>query len=247
MPHSQNGWPANDRSLIDTFTVPGTDVRLPLRKGDAAVVLLYVAARWHREVERLIPGHCWGYAERPIRGSITVLSNHASGTAADLDAPEHPLGTAPEKTFSAKQIRAIHRIIRDPILDGVIRWGGDYQGRKDPMHIELNAGERSVAQAADRIRAQEDPMAGITLDDIRKVVREEIEKSRTTDRVDRPSTRPDPKDPQVHRDTMDRWAVEVADHTLAAVKGLAAPTAAPADVAAIAKAVADEVAARMVR
>lgn len=151
---SQNGYLANRRSLIKTYTVPGTSVTLPIRKGPIHTVLLYVAARYDDEVERLHPGWCWGYAERTIRGSSTTLSNHASGTAIDLNAPAHPLGTDPRSNYSDKQIRAIHRIIGD--CDGVVRWGGDYTGRKDGMHFEINAGPARVRRLARKLNKGDD-------------------------------------------------------------------------------------------
>lgn len=153
---SQNGWPVIDRKanpeLIATYTVPGTEVRLPLRVGNVATVLLYVAERWHNEVEPLHAGWCWGFAARLIRGSTTTASNHASASAIDLNAPAHPLATAPASNFTAKQITAIRKIVAD--LKGVVRWGGDYSGRKDGMHLEINAGSARVAEAVQWIRAQ---------------------------------------------------------------------------------------------
>lgn len=132
---SQNGWLANDRSVIQSFPLPGGSVSL--RKGSAGEVLCHVARRWHNEVEPLVWPGVWGYAERAIRGGVE-LSNHASGTALDLDAPKHPLGTAPTANFSAAQIAKIHEILEE--CRGLIRWGGDYVGRKDGMHVEVNDG-----------------------------------------------------------------------------------------------------------
>lgn len=132
---SQNGWSANDRQAVASYPLPGGSVAL--RKGSAGLILQWCGARWHNEVENLQWPGCWGYAERPIRGG-TALSNHASGTALDLCAPRHPLGTSPTANFNPGQIVAVHRIIAD--TGGVVRWGGDYVGRKDGMHIEINDG-----------------------------------------------------------------------------------------------------------
>lgn len=152
MPTSQNGFQADDRSLIATMTAPGTNVQFPVRKGPCGALLMWAAGRWHREVEPLIAGTCWGYAERTIRGSSTELSNHASGTAVDFNAPKHPLGTNPTSNYTVAQIAAIHRIVAD--ADGALRWGGDYGdvshggvsgSRPDGMHLEINAPEGHVA------------------------------------------------------------------------------------------------------
>lgn len=152
MATSQNGWSANDRSCIASYQLPGG--RVAIRKGDVSVVLIWVAQRFHETVEPLIwPGN-WGYAERPIRGSSTTLSNHASGTAIDLNAPQHPLGR--RDTFTPAQVRSIREILG--FCAGVVRWGGDYSGRPDEMHFEVNAGAADVRRIADKIRNQTAPV-----------------------------------------------------------------------------------------
>lgn len=142
---SQNGYKANDRSLIVSISVPGG--KLAVRKGDVAVIMQYVAEQFHSTVEPLKwPGN-WGYAERKIRGGSS-LSNHASGTAIDLNAPKHYLGAV--GTFTSSQVRAIRKILS--ACEGTIRWGGDYRGRKDEMHFEINAGTAKVARVAKKLR-----------------------------------------------------------------------------------------------
>ena len=76
----------------------------------------------------------WGYAYRPIRGQSTGWSNHASGTAEDLNSTKHPLGKV--GTFvQAALIRLLLRRFR-----GLLDWGGDWHNRKDEMHFELAPG-----------------------------------------------------------------------------------------------------------
>lgn len=144
---SQNGLSANDPSLIRTETIPGTDVTVRVRKGPVGDLLLYAAARWHVEVEHLRAPDgvldCWGYAQRTIRGDPSTMSNHASGSALDLRARAHPLATAASATFTPTQIAAVRRIVID--CQGCLRWGGDYSGRTDPMHIETLGTERAIA------------------------------------------------------------------------------------------------------
>lgn len=153
---SQNGWIAGAPDRINTAaTAEGTLVRFPggVRSDAPGQLLMVVAGRFHREVEPLIDGQCWGYAYRQIRGASDV-SNHASGTAIDCNAPKHPLGTEPTATYSGAQIDAIHRILAD--AGGVVRWGGSYTGRKDPMHFEITDGATlaDCQQALDAIRAR---------------------------------------------------------------------------------------------
>lgn len=154
---SQNGYGANDRSVIASYSLPGGKVAL--RAGDVSVVLLWCANQWHQTVEPLVWPGIWGYAERTIRGSSTTLSNHASGTAIDLNAPKHPLGVAASRNFTPAQIAQVHRIV--DACDGVVRWGGDYDSvarggvagsRADPMHLEVVAGAAAVRAVADKIR-----------------------------------------------------------------------------------------------
>jgi hypothetical protein len=154
---SQNGWPVDPprRSRL----VAGTpDVRVTVADGPAGDVLMHVLAQLHARVEPLTLDGTdgalddWGYAPRPIRGS-TETSNHASATAVDANATRHPLGA--EHTFTATQRAEIHRILAE--VDQVVRWGGDYTGRKDEMHFEINAGQDAVARVATRLAQQAQP------------------------------------------------------------------------------------------
>jgi hypothetical protein len=115
--------------------------------GDVATVLLHVAAQFHQHVEPLNAGWCWGYYYRKIAGSKR-LSNHASGTAIDLNAPNHPMGRA--NTFSPGKRAEIRKILH--FCEGVVRWGGDYTGRKDDMHFEIVGNAAAVARIAKKIR-----------------------------------------------------------------------------------------------
>jgi hypothetical protein len=148
---SQNGWRANQRALVSTFTVPGTSVKLPLRKDYAGPLLVLLAEAFHRRVEPLVEGWCWGYAERSIRGASSTVSNHASGTAIDLNAPRHPLGA--RGTFSASQRAELERLLK--LCEGTVRWGGHYRSRADEMHLEINTTDLArIQHAAQHLRAE---------------------------------------------------------------------------------------------
>jgi hypothetical protein len=161
--NSQNGWPVDrtgagqDRSPIHgAVTVPNG-----VLKGDVAVVLRWVARQFDETVEPLKAGTCWGWFVKNIEGSASI-SNHASGTAIDLNADRHPMGVAASKTFTAKQVAACRAI--ETAAGGVVRWGGSYSGRPDSMHWEINAPAAKVKAFADKIRSEEDDM-GLTADD----------------------------------------------------------------------------------
>ncbi len=143
--------PYGDPGLA-VYTVPGTPVRLSLRR-EVAPLLLDLLRDWHAQVEPLDPKSCWGHAYREVRGATTT-SFHAPGIAVDANASRHPLGTDPRKNYSAGQIERIHDLLARHAFEGrrVFRWGGDYTGRRDGMHVELIL-PRSVALRAVAARA----------------------------------------------------------------------------------------------
>lgn len=69
------------------------------------------------------------YNYRPVRGS-SRLSCHAFGAAVDFDADSLPLG---HDVPSAEMPQAVV----DAFKAQGFFWGGDYRGRKDPMHFQL--------------------------------------------------------------------------------------------------------------
>lgn len=151
MATSQNGWPAssNKGSLGINASFAPCGVTFPggVKAGDVEVVLGYVCTQFHTRVEPLVPGWGWGYTYKEISGSST-LSNHASGTAVDINAPDHPYGVS--NTFSSSQVNTIHAILNE--VSPAVRWGGDYSGNKDDMHFEIDAGSSTVASVAAKIR-----------------------------------------------------------------------------------------------
>lgn len=147
MPYSQNGWPANDVSRTQSYKIRGTDRALRLVKGPAGQLLAELAAWLHANVEPMSPDKemdDWGYAERPIRGATTTLSNHASGTAFDFNATQHGLGVV--GTWSAAEKTKVNALLTK--LGGVVRWGENYQNRKDGMHFEINVKPTTAGLAA---------------------------------------------------------------------------------------------------
>lgn len=139
MASSQNGWPAlsTSSSKLHLWQVPGTDRTFRLRNGSAGFILCHFILWYHETIQRLnLKGDVWdewAWAYRPVRGSTSDLSNHSSATAVDLNATRYPLGTLLMKHWRLVKIRIRLRLYR-----GCIRWGGDYEGRKDQMHFEIN-------------------------------------------------------------------------------------------------------------
>lgn len=141
---SPNGWLASeDRNVIgiESFTVPGTKIRFACAKA-VAPILVSFAKDFHELVEPIDEGQLddWGYAFRQTRGSDRILSNHASGTAIDLNAIKHPLGKS--NTFNKHQRNTINLLITKYGLT----WGGNYKRRKDDMHFEIALDQNEVKQ-----------------------------------------------------------------------------------------------------
>ena len=132
---SQNGWTVipsgTDRRLVKIPRILGR-----VRKGDVATIFADLVTYFDEHVEDVDQGEDdWGYAFRSIRGQSSGYSNHASATAVDINATQHPLGAS--GTFSRKQTDKIRAMLRNRYLNKV-RWGGDYRGRKDEMHFEID-------------------------------------------------------------------------------------------------------------
>ena len=137
MSTSQNGWPALNMGSdkLHQWVLPdGT--KIVARNGSAGFLLMHFALWFDHSIEDLREPVLddWGYAYRPVRGYSATLSNHSSGTATDLNATDHPLGV--DHTFTAKEQAAIRK--RLSFYEGCLRWGGDYQGRLDSMHFEVD-------------------------------------------------------------------------------------------------------------
>lgn len=144
---SQNGWPVhvNQSKLVPLSYVTGR-----VASGDVHTILAHFCAWFDAHVEPITKGHSWGYAYRAIRGQSSGYSNHASGTAIDLNAPKHPLGSS--GTFTAAQTAAIRGQLKR--YDGALRWGGDYSGRKDEMHFEVNCNAAKLRQVVKSLTAK---------------------------------------------------------------------------------------------
>lgn len=144
-PTSQNGWDAIDTGE-DPHLVPFPWVTGRVRDGDVYTVLAHFAERFNAEVEPIDVASSWGWAYRPVQGHDDVLSNHASGTAIDLNATVHPLGST--GTFSDEQVARLRALLDE--VAPVLAWGGDFD-RPDEMHVEVVGTPEQVAEVAARL------------------------------------------------------------------------------------------------
>lgn len=156
MANSQNGWPIVPRSAVDERPLI-RDVTVPngMLAGDVAYIFRWLAGRYDVRVERIVKGWCWGWHVKDIEGS-KVKSNHGSGTAIDINAPANPMGQGTtKKSMTSSQIAECHKL--EDESDNVLRWGGDYVSRNDPMHWEIIGSRAAVRQFAAKLRADAVP------------------------------------------------------------------------------------------
>ena len=73
------------------------------------------------------------FVPRFIRGSTTALSNHAFGSAFDLNAALNPLGAQPALVGQKGSLRELVKLANDHGF----YWGGHFQSRRDGMHFEV--------------------------------------------------------------------------------------------------------------
>ena len=153
MATSQNGWPVltSDSHSLVTWVIPTKQgpVRVRLRNGSAGFILAHFALWWADKVEPILGKILddWGWAPRPIRGS-TEISNHASGTALDINATRWPLGTT---NMPRSMVARIRIRIHLWLYRGALRWGGDYHYRKDQMHTEIDVKLAKAERVARRL------------------------------------------------------------------------------------------------
>lgn len=175
MPTSQNGWSASPNLHVRPLVVDGVGFLPGIRDDDdVAYILGYFAEQYAKRVEPLKNPGCWGFSYRADRNQSSDLSNHASGTAIDLNAPKHPNNVSIAKTFKPAQISEIHKILGE--CHGALRWGGDYTHTVDGMHVEVNVSPVRLATIVSQMKidarqaAKPQRPAGVqaTIDEARK-------------------------------------------------------------------------------
>ena len=132
---SGNGWAASaDPKVLGIVSVPIGETGIRVRCSSSVAPLISSFCKEFHELIEPIDGSeldDWGYAFRNVRGSTKKLSNHASGTAVDINATRHPLGKI--GTFPKEKVPMIRALAKKY---GMI-WGGDFKSRVDEMHFEI--------------------------------------------------------------------------------------------------------------
>jgi hypothetical protein len=132
-----NGWEADN---IVTVTIPQLagveglhrEGRVRFHRKAAAQLVALWAAWEKRGLLARVRTYAGAYAPRFIRGSRTALSNHAFGTAFDINAAWNPLGAQPALAGSPGCLLDLV-----PVANELgFYWGGHFT-RRDGMHFEV--------------------------------------------------------------------------------------------------------------
>jgi len=144
--YSENGWRFCDANECDTGVVPGTTLRLPIRRGIANIILKGWCAYFHRHIESL--NNHRGFTDEGAWTATNSVStsNHLAGTAVDLNWDSHPVNVSRYQGFSASEINAVRH--GQDLFEGTIFWGADWNSPLDPMHFQLRYPEGDARNAA---------------------------------------------------------------------------------------------------
>ena len=146
-----NGWPYPAKNLV-TKQVPGTKRKLTLN-AICAPLMLALASDYHRTVRAIDKG-TWdegGYNDRDANGAAGRKSNHANGTAMDLNwSEEGAQGSAWGKRFFAQAKVRLAIAVLKKRYGSCVQWGGDWRAL-DYMHWEIKPGTTQL-KVADLIK-----------------------------------------------------------------------------------------------
>ncbi|MGA6208060.1 M15 family metallopeptidase [Nocardia testacea] len=144
---SENQWRMVDRDMCvvggPSIGLPNTNTA-PIRAGDASTILVAWLAWYHRNVEPL-RSPVWGWSAT----NDVANSNHLSGTAVDINAPQYPWGSRTMPRDRIAQVR-----VGLALFEGTVFWGADWS-RADEMHyqIGLPEGHPRIAAFAAKLNA----------------------------------------------------------------------------------------------
>ncbi|WP_410877349.1 M15 family metallopeptidase [Nocardia sp. A7] len=138
---SENGWRICDRDMCELVDGPFMNTA-PIRSGAPAVILGDFVRRYHAECAPII-SPVWGWSPT----NAVPNSNHLSGTALDINAPQWPWGYF---QMPADLIARIEALV--DCYDGAVFWGREWL-RPDEMHFQMGLpeGDSALDDVVDRI------------------------------------------------------------------------------------------------
>ena len=128
----------SQKSKLETFQVQGSDLTVTLLPGRAATILLYVARRFHYEIDTLGPGD---------------LRADPTGTVLDIRPGWYPPGAT--GGFLPYQLVVLRDILAE--CDGLVHWGGDdaAEPREGRFALGVRPAEPRLSALADRMDRDE--------------------------------------------------------------------------------------------
>lgn len=146
-----NGWTVVSSTATRPWKIPGSTSSIRLLNAPAGFMLACLLSWFNDNIEKLAGKTLddWGWAPPRVgRGLASGISNHCSGTAADVNALRHVQGKV--NTFSLAQRLRILAVLR--FYYTLIDWGGTWRSR-DEMHFEVQPGATHfrVLRAAQRL------------------------------------------------------------------------------------------------
>ncbi|WP_405777291.1 hypothetical protein [Streptomyces sp. NBC_01538] len=147
---SANGWPVLTQAT--EYDIEGSGQSVRLADGDASVLLLHVARRFHYEIDELRKGDVHGHrSSGAVRAPYE--SNHLSGTALAIRPEAYPVGV--KGGLYPRELAIVRDILTE--LDGAVRWGGDFETPKEShFEIALRPGHPKLKGVARKIRGWND-------------------------------------------------------------------------------------------
>jgi hypothetical protein len=127
--HSENGWRMCNRDECSLPVSPGMVFinTAPIRNGSPLTILSAWLKYYDTKIAE-VSSPVWGWsAENDVPNS-----NHLSGTALDINAPQWPWGA---RTMPADLKARIRRGLE--LFEGTVFWGADWS-RADEMHFQMN-------------------------------------------------------------------------------------------------------------
>ena len=130
---TENGWPQCGSDQLDRSPIPGTDLVIPLQRGQPSKILKAFCADYHLFVESLFNSRGATDEGGWTPTNSVATSNHLSGSAVDLNWSDHPFKV--KGTFSSSQMETIRELLA--YYDKTIFWGGDWKSPIDEMHWQM--------------------------------------------------------------------------------------------------------------
>jgi hypothetical protein len=136
---SENGWRMCNRDECSLPISPGMTFidTAPIRKGPPLVILSAWLKYYDTQIAEIV-SPVWGWSAT----NDVPSSNHLSGTALDINAPQWPWG---ERRMPAALKEKIRRGLA--LFEGTVFWGADWS-RADEMHFQMALREGDPRNAA---------------------------------------------------------------------------------------------------